>query len=194
MIPTKEEAKLILKKYLEKRPNIEHCLLVGGGMRGIAEYLAKPKEEVDRWYVIGVLHDIDVERYNGDIREHCIVGERILLDEGVDKEIIHSIKTHNQHLGLERTRDEENALYSCDGLSGIIRAYTLMRPDKDIMMIEASSVLKKFKDKFFSSNVSREQIELCEKTLGIELNKFIEIVINGIKDENKSDPIWENHK
>jgi len=182
MIPTKEQAKLIIKKYLKEDPNIEHCLLVGGGMQGIARYLGKSENEIEKWYVIGVLHDVDVERYNGDIMQHCVIAENILLEEGIDKEIINIIKTHNEVLGLPRKEEVEHALYSCDGLSGIIRAYTLMRPDKDIMMVETKSVIKKYKDKFFAAAVSREQIGLCESTLNIPLDKFIEAVINGIKE------------
>ena len=36
-------------------------------------------------------------------------------------------------------------LYSLDGLTGIIRAYVLMRPDKDISKAETKSILKKLK-------------------------------------------------
>jgi len=183
MIPTKEQANEIIRKYLQEYPNIEHCLLVGAGMKGIAGLLEKTEEESNKWYVIGVLHDIDVEKYNGDIYKHCVIAQDILEKEGIDKDIINIIKTHNEVLGLERKSDVEHALYSVDGLSGIIRAYALMRPDKNIQLIETKSILKKYKDKFFAAAVSRDQIKLCESKLNITLDKFIEAVINGIKDE-----------
>ncbi len=183
MLPTKEQARLIIKKYLKEDPNIEHCLLVGGGMGGVARLLGKTEDEINKWYIIGVLHDVDVERYNGDIYKHCVIAEEILKQEGIDQEIIDIIKTHNEVLGFERKEEVEHALYSVDGLSGIIRAYVLMRPDKDIQVIETKSILKKYKDKFFAAAVSREQIILCESTLNIPLDKFIEAVITGIKEE-----------
>ncbi len=181
MIPTKEEVKIILKKHLSTEANLEHNLLVGNIMQAVARYLNKPEEEIHKWYVIGALHDIDVEEYNGDILQHCVVGEKILEDEKIDKDIIHVIKTHNKVLNLERKTEEEHALYSCDPLSGIIRAYVLMRPDKDIANAETKSIMKKYKDKFFASAVSREQIGLIEEKLKILLEKVIEISLIEIK-------------
>jgi len=183
MIPTKEEVKIILKKHLTTEANLEHNLLVGDIMQAIARYLSKTENEIHRWYVIGALHDIDVEEYNGDILQHCVVGERILEEEKIDKDIIHTIKTHNHHLNLERKTEEEHALYSSDPLSGIIRAYVLMRPDKDIANAEIKSIMKKYKDKFFASAVSRQQIALIEEKLNIPLEKIIEISLIEIKKE-----------
>ncbi|MFH0905993.1 MAG: HD domain-containing protein [archaeon] len=181
MIPSKTQAIEILNKYVKLEANLTHNLYVGYGMQGIAKYLNKSEEEQNLWFVVGALHDIDIECYGGKIEDHTIVGEKLLQTENIDKGIIESIKSHNEILKIERTKDLEHALYSIDGLSGIIRAYVLMRPDKDIKAAEAKSVIKKFKDKFFAAAVSREQISLCEKTLNIEVNKFIEIVFEEIK-------------
>lgn len=183
MIPNKEQIIEILKKYLVQDANLEHNLLVGGIMKGVAIYLGKSETEAHKWYTIGALHDIDVERYQGDINMHCVIGEKILLEEGIDDDIIHTIKTHNEALGILRVTPQEHALYSGDPLSGIIRAYILMRPDKDVMGAEVKSIIKKYKDKFFAAQVSRTQISLIETTLNIPLEKFIEISLAEIKKE-----------
>jgi len=183
MIPTKEEAKIILKKHIVGDATLEHNLLVGDIMQALAKHLNKSEQEVHRWYIIGALHDIDVEKYNGDIMQHCVVGEKILEEKNIDKDIIHVIKTHNEALGIPRIKEEEHALYSADPLSGIIRAYILMRPDKDVANAEAKSIIKKYKDKFFAAAVSREQIGLIENNLKIPLDKFIEISLVEIKKE-----------
>ena len=163
MIPTKEKTIEILNRHVKEKANREHCLMVGYGMKGLAKYLNKNEEEQNYWFVVGTLHDIDIEKYENDITKHCVVGERILNLENVDKDIIEIIKTHNDALKIERKKEIEHLLYSCDGLTGIIRAYVLMRPDKDVQLAKVSSITKKLKDKAFAASVSREEIYVCEK-------------------------------
>jgi putative nucleotidyltransferase with HDIG domain len=182
MIPNKEKSIDILNKYIIRNPNLDHCYMVAYGMQGVAKYYDLNKEEQDYWFVVGLLHDIDIEKFSGDISEHCLVGEKILLEENVDQQVIDDIKSHNVVLNIGRNTTLRKALYSTDVLTGIIRAYVLIRPDKDVKQTKVKSILKKIKDKTFASNINRDQIRLCETSLNIELNKFIEVVLNEIKD------------
>jgi uncharacterized protein len=181
MIPKKEQATGLLKEYIKEKPNLDHSFLVAYGMQGIAKLLLKTEETQEYWFVVGLLHDLDLECFGGNIEQHTLVTERILLEKGIDKELIEDIKSHNEIIGVERNSDLRNALYSLDGLTGIIRAYVLMRPDKDITKAETKSILKKLKDKYFAAAVSREQIMLCEKTLGIDIEKFVSAALEEIK-------------
>jgi len=181
MIPNIKKAKEILEKYVKEKANLEHSLLVGYGLLGVAKHLGKPEEELNYWFAVGALHDIDIECFGGDISKHTLVGEDILKKEGINQKIIDDIKSHNESVCQERTTEIQHALYSLDGLTGIIRAYVLMRPDKDISKAETKSILKKLKDKFFAVAVNREKIALCEKTLNMSLEKFIEVVLEEIK-------------
>jgi uncharacterized protein len=181
MILSTEKSKEILNKYIKSSANLDHCYMVAYGMQGIAKYYNLSKEEQDYWFSVGLLHDIDIEKFSGDISEHCLVGEKILLEENIDQKLIEDIKSHNIVLNIEQNTNLRKALYSLDVLTGIIRAYVLMRPDKDIKQTEVKSILKKIKDKTFASNINRDQIKLCETSLNIELKKFIEIVLEEIK-------------
>lgn len=182
MIKTEKEIIDILKKHVKEKANLEHCLMVGYGMKGISKYLNLNEEKQQDWFMIGALHDIDIEKYNGDINIHCVVGEKILKEEGFSEEITNVIKSHNDALNIERTKIVEHTLYSVDGLTGIIRAYVLMRPDKEIKNAETKSIIKKFKDKTFAAAVSREEILLCESKLNISLEDFITAVLEEIKN------------
>lgn len=181
MILTKQQTIDVLKKHVKEKANQEHCLIVGYSMLGVSKHLNLSKEEQDKWFMIGVLHDIDIEKYNGDIKVHCLVGEDILKKEGLTQEMIDIIKTHNDALNIERKQKVEHALFSLDSLSGIIRAYVLMRPDRDVTQTKTSSIKKKIKDKTFASNVSRDEIYLIEKTLNLPLDTIIDVVLEEIK-------------
>jgi uncharacterized protein len=182
MIPNKEQATGLLKEYIKEKPNLDHSFLVAYGMQGLAKHF---NENQEYWFMVGLLHDLDLESFNGDIKEHTLVTEKILLEKNIDKGLIEDIKSHNEIIGVERNSDLRNALYSLDGLTGIIRAYVLMRPDKDITKAESKSVLKKLKDKYFAAAVNREQIYLCEKTLGIDIEKFVSAALEEIKKNYK---------
>lgn len=181
MIFTKEETIETLKKHVKEKANLEHCLMVGYSMLGVSKHLNLSKEEQDKWFMIGCLHDIDIEKYGGDINVHCLVGEKILREEGISQEIIDIIKSHNDALNIERRENVQHALFSLDSLSGIIRAYVLMRPDKDIYQAKTSSIKKKLKDKTFASAIKREEIYLIEKTLNLPLDNIIDVVLEEIK-------------
>ena len=186
MMINKEEAIKILKEHVKQKANLEHSLYVAYGMLGVAKYLKKTEEEQNYWFIVGLLHDLDIEEYNGDIKQHTLITERILKEKNIDQKLMDDIKSHNKEIVEERKSEIQHALYSIDGLTGIIRAYVLIRPDKDIQLAKVKSIKKKLKDKTFAAQVSRDQIKLCETTLNIDLSKFIEIVLEEIKKGEKT--------
>lgn len=180
MIPTTKQAKEILKKHITKEQFLTHNLEVSKALKELAKHF---NENIELWEVIGLLHDIDLEKYGEDINQHCVVGEKILQNENVDQEIINIIKTHNDALNIKRTKKVEHCLYAADGLTGLIHAYVLMRPDKDIQKAKTKSIMKKYKDKAFAKGVNREEIKSVEKTLNMQVRDFVEIVLEGMKKQ-----------
>jgi uncharacterized protein len=185
MIPNKEQAIDLLFKNIKEKQNIDHCFLVGYGLQGLAKHFKEDLLTQEYWFVVGLLHDLDLEKYDGDISKHTLITEKILQEKGIDQQLIEDIKSHNDTVTKNRSGKLQHALYSLDGLTGIIRAYVLMRPDKDLLKTETKSILKKIKDKYFAAAVSREQIYLCEKDLGLSLNDFVEICLKEIKENYK---------
>jgi uncharacterized protein len=47
--------------------------------------------------------------------------------------------------------------------------------------LKVENVLNRFFEKSFARGASRENIKKCEEYLGLSLEKFIEIVLNGMK-------------
>ncbi len=178
MIPTVEQAKEMLKKYVKKEEFLIHNLEVGRAMRALAIHY---KEDPELWQTIGLLHDIDIELYGEELMNHCVEGKKILQQENVDENIITIIVSHNEALGFPRDTLVKHCLYSADGLTGLIHAYILMRPNKDIQQGKVKSVMKKYKDKAFARGVSREEIKSVETTLNMGVRDFVEIVLDGMK-------------
>ena len=71
---TRDEAFALLREYNEDSFHIKHALTVEGVMRYFAKDLGYGDEE-EFWGIVGLLHDLDFERYPD---QHCIKSQEIL--------------------------------------------------------------------------------------------------------------------
>jgi predicted hydrolase (HD superfamily) len=67
-------------------------------------------------------------------------------------------------------------LYAFDELSGLMHAYSLMRPNGYEGM-ELKGALKRIKEKTFAANVSRDDIHDACQRAGVELNDLVGFII-----------------
>jgi len=177
-IPDRNFAFTILKEYIKNESLIRHALTMEAVMRYFAEIFCKM--EVDKWGIIGLLHDIDYERYPD---KHCLMVREILSPHGFPEEYLRAIESHGYKIvtDVEPVKTMEKVLYAADELTGLIAATVLLRPGKSIMDLKVSSVRKKWKQKGFASGVNRDVIEEGAKMLGMELDLLIEHTIKGMQ-------------
>lgn len=171
----RREAIELLKRYVKNDRLIKHCIAVGAIMKELARELG---EDEEKWEIIGILHDIDYEIVEGDMKKHGIVGSKILKEHGVDEEICEIVKRHNHMLFGDYEKPVEIALQSADALSGLIIACALVKGGK-ITEVTPKTVKKKFKEKSFAAGCDRNRIRMIER-LGIDLPKLYEIAIRGL--------------
>jgi len=170
---TIQEARELMEEWVISPSLRKHCESVAASMRYMAN---KCNDDVEMWVVNGLLHDFDYERYP-TLEEHPFKGSEHLKQIGIDEKIIRAIMSHGNHTGVVRESLMEKALFACDELSGFVGACVLVRPDKDVNNLEASSVKKKLKDKAFARQVSREDIKQGAEELDVELDELISDVI-----------------
>lgn len=176
---TKEEAWSLLKEYNEDPFHLEHAEIVGSTMRYFAEKLGYG-EEADFWEIVGILHDLDFERYP---EQHCIKEQEIMRERGGEERIIHATASHGYELtvDIKPEHEMEKVLYAVDELTGLIGAVVLMRPSKSVQDLELKSVKKKYKSKGFAAGCSREVIERGAQMLDWELDDLIQQTIDALK-------------
>lgn len=172
---TRDEALRILKKYNQEPFHILHALTVEGAMRWFAEEQGYGEEE-EFWGLVGLLHDIDFERYP---EEHCIKAPELLREAGAEEELIHAVCSHGYGImvDIKPEHQMEKILFAVDELTGLIGAAARMRPSKSVMDMEVSSLKKKFKDKRFAAGCSRDVITEGAKALGWSLEELMEKAI-----------------
>ena len=174
----REQAWKLLTEYTQSDALRKHALSVEAAMR---HYARRYGEDEEYWGITGLLHDFDYERYPQP-EDHPARGAEILCQNGYPEEMVTAILGHGDHTGIPRTTRLAKVLYAVDELAGMITAAALIRPDKSIMTLEASSVIKRMKDKAFARAVSREGIRHGAEDLGVPLEEHITAVLSAMRD------------
>ena len=173
------EAIELLNQYIKNERMLNHCYAAEAVMRALARRLGKDEE---KWGIAGLLHDLDIELVNGDLTVHTLETEKILKTNGVDPEIIDTIKMHNEEAwGMKRNTVFHHALAAGETVTGMIVAAALVYPDKKLASVKAKSVSKRMKEKAFAASVNRDTIMECER-LGLPLDEFVEICLQAMKE------------
>ena len=168
---TREQALALLKEYNQEPFHLRHAETVEGVMRYFAGELGY-SDEIDFWGIVGLLHDLDFERYP---QEHCVKSQEIMRKRGLDERLIRAAASHGYGLtvDIKPEHEMERVLYAVDELTGLIGAVALMRPSKSVSDLELKSVKKKFKTPSFAAGCSREVIQNGAEMLGWELDELI---------------------
>jgi putative nucleotidyltransferase with HDIG domain len=169
----RDEAWALMTEYTQSENLRKHMLAVEAAVRGYARLWG---ENEDDWGVVALLHDFDYERWP-DQSNHPFRGVEILKAKGYPEWVRRAILSHAEYSGVPRESRLEHALYACDEMSGFVTAAALVRPSKSILDLEASSVIKRMKDKAFARAVSREDLRRGAEEIGLSLDQHIANVI-----------------
>jgi putative nucleotidyltransferase with HDIG domain len=172
----RNEAMEAVKARVSNDRLIKHMLAVEAVMKALAERL---DEDVDKWSLAGLVHDLDYDETVKDPERHGRLGAAYLREMGVDEEITRAVESHAGHVARESTMDR--ALFATDPLTGLIVAAALMHPSKKLGEVTAEFVLNRFKEKRFAAGADRDQIRSCED-LGLGLDEFVAIGLRAMQD------------
>ena len=178
---TYDEAFSLLRTYNAEAFHITHALTVSKVMRRMAAELGYG-DEADFWAVVGLLHDIDFERWP---EEHCKKCVELLQQAGCDERLIHAVVCHGYGLctDVAPEHEMEKVLFACDELTGLIGACAKMRPSGSITDMDLKSLKKKYKSKGFAAGCSREVIAQGAEMLGWELDDLLSRTLEAMKPD-----------
>ena len=147
-------------------------------MRG---YARRHGEDEEAWAVVALLHDFDYERYP-DAENHPYRGAEILREQGYPEWVVRAVLSHADYTGVSRESLLERVLFACDEMAGFVTAAALVRPSKSVLDLEASSVVKRMKDKAFARAVKREDLKAGAEALQLPLAEHIGHVIAAMRE------------
>jgi predicted hydrolase (HD superfamily) len=179
-VMTEKEALELLYEWVPNEKLQLHMKQVGAVMKAWAlEKENLSGTEAHKWWLAGVLHDADWEKYPND---HCRVIIEELERRELDPCIMQCIASHGpRHFGVEPQTKMDKMIYAIDELSGFIHASALVRPTKYDGM-DAKSVKKKLKTPAFAAQVSREDIDDAVERIDVPLDDLISFIINHQKE------------
>ncbi len=172
---SREEANQLLTDWVKNERLQLHMKQVAHLMKCWAtETEQLPEADQWRWEMAGLLHDADWDQWP---EQHCKKIIEELEARQIDPEIIRAIASHGpNHFGVEPVTRMDQMLYAFDELSGLIHAYSFMRPEGYAGM-ELKVVKKRFKEKSFAANVNRDEIMDAMNRAGVELDKILPFII-----------------
>jgi len=175
---SRDSAYELMTEYTQSESLRKHMLAVEASVRGYARLWGEPEED---WGVVALLHDFDYERWP-DQENHPFRGVEILTEKGYPEWVTRAILSHAEYSGVPRQSRLEHALYACDEMSGFVTACSLVRPSKSVLDLEASSVMKRMKDKAFARAVSRDDLRKGAEEIGLPIDQHITNVITFMRD------------
>lgn len=135
-------------------------------------------EDPDLWGLTGLFHDLDQDHTGEDGAGHAEMAAGWLREAGVDERVVNGVLAH----AYERYRTDlmSRAVVHADAVAGLLVAAALVRPEKAVGM-KVSSVKKKLKERAFAPGVNREEITDVEGSIGIGLDEFLAVSIDGLR-------------
>lgn len=171
----RDEALTFLEEKVGNKNLRKHCLSCEAIMRRLAGRFGG---DAEAWGLCGLLHDVDYDEVGQDPERHAVLGAAMLAEKGISAEVIEAVKGHNDK--APRTSPMAKALYACDPASGFIVACALIHKEKKLAPLDVAFMKKRFKDKRFAANASRDGMRSCSE-LDMELDDFLSECLEAMK-------------
>jgi putative nucleotidyltransferase with HDIG domain len=171
----RDEALALVRERATKETTVRHLISVEGVMRALARRFG---EDEETWALTGLFHDLDQDQTHDDPDRHAHQAAQWLRDAGVDERVVNGVLAHAHE--EYRTDRMSQAVVHADAVAGLLVAAALVRPEKAHGM-KVSSVRKKLKERAFAPGVNREEITQVEEKLGIPVEEFLGVGIEGIQ-------------
>jgi putative nucleotidyltransferase with HDIG domain len=178
MPPTREEAWSLVEEWVQSDSLRNHLLGVETGMRA---YARKWGEDEELYGVVGLLHDLDYERYPDLETGHPRRALALFEEKGYPPELIDAVAGHADFLGVPRESRMAKTLYAVDELSGFIAACALVRPT-GIEGMTPKSVKKKLKQPSFAAGVDRDEVKRGTEELGVDFDEHVAFLISAMEE------------
>ena len=177
---TEKEALDLLHDWVPNERLRLHMKQVAAVMQAWAlEKEGLDEKEAHKWWLAGLLHDADWEKYPDD---HCRVIIEELENRNIDPSVIRCIASHGpRYFGVEPESTMDKMIYVFDELSGFIHAAALIRPQRYEGM-DVKSITKKLKTPSFAAQVSRDDIADAIRRIGHPLETIIAFIIQHQKN------------
>jgi predicted hydrolase (HD superfamily) len=174
----RQQAFVLIKKYIKNENLIQKSLIAEAILRRIAKILGKNEE---LWGLTGLLYNIDYEYTQEEPEKRGIFAAQ-LLEGLLPENCINAIKSNNyQHLDYIPSSSIDKSLIATVAITDFIIAFIRSSSIKYISEININILKNKLEESNFTNINFKKRILLCND-IGIDLNNFLQIGINTLKE------------
>ena len=178
---SRAEAWDLFCEWTESSSLRKHVLAVEAAMRAYARRFG---EDEELWGLVGMLHDLDYERYPDLESGHPRIALKELEARGFSDEFVRAVASHADFLGVSRDSLMEKTLFAVDELCGFVMACAYVRPE-GIHGMTPKSVKKKMKTPAFAAAVNRDELRLGASELGVDFDEHLTLVIAALEERSE---------
>jgi len=171
---TKEEALNLITEHVSSAKKKKHMLAVSAIMRVLATKLGANEEE---WELVGLLHDLDYNLVDGDMRKHGLIASEMLKGKLPDN-CLHAIKSHDYRTGIKPENTLDKALIASDCVWSLLVRATLANPHKKIQELTFGALKRVFGSDSFPVFL-KSGVLMC-KEIGLTLDEFLQTALSSI--------------
>ena len=175
---SRDQAWDLFCSWTESESLRRHVLAVEGAMRAYARRFGEDEEQ---WGLVGMLHDLDYERYPDLGTGHPRMALVELEKQGFSPEFVRAVASHADFLEVSRDSMMEKTLFAVDELSGFVMACAYVRPE-GIHGMTPKSVKKKMKTPAFAAAVDRDEMRAGAEHLGVDFDEHVAFVIAALDE------------
>jgi len=178
---SKQEALRLLAEQVSQKDKRRHMIAVSAVMKGLAKRLHMDERE---WELVGLLHDIDLDKIEDDMSRHGLVASE-MLEGKLSEEGLHAIRAHDHRTGIKAESVLDKALIASDAISNFIVATAAVMPNRRLSQITFDTLKDKFKDESFAylkhRPYLRNLIRICEE-IGLPLEEFFYLTLKSLQE------------
>ncbi len=179
----REEAYILIKKYLKGEDNVRYSLAAEAILRELAKRLERDE---NLWGLTGLLHNLDYEYTAGEPEKRGVLSSQ-LLDGLLPEMGVNAIKANNYtQTDYIPTTSLDKSLIAVDATIGLIITITKSMPSKKLAEVDFKTLIEKFNDPNFAARYNRSRIVMCTH-IGMELKVFLALSLKTL--QNISDKI-----
>jgi putative nucleotidyltransferase with HDIG domain len=177
---SRDQAWDLFCSWTESESLRRHVLAVEAAMRAYARRFG---EDEELWGLVGMLHDLDYERYPDLETGHPRMALEELRRLGFSEGFVRAVASHADFLEVSRDSLLEKTLFAVDELSGFVMACAFVRPE-GIHGMTPKSVKKKMKTPAFAAAVNREELRTGAEELGVDFDEHVTFVISALQERS----------
>ncbi len=174
---SRDQAWDLFRSWTESESLRRHVLAVEAAMRAYAQRFGEDEEQ---WGLVGMLHDLDYERYPDLETGHPRMALEEFERQGFSPEFVRAVASHADALEVSRDSQMEKTLFAVDELCGFVMACAYVRPE-GIHGMTPKSVKKKMKTPAFAAAVNREELREGAEKLGVDFDEHLAFVIAALE-------------